>query len=110
MQNASVLRNIMLSSDLRNIMLSSVLRNIMLSSVLRNIMLSSVLRNIMMSSVLRNIIIQYFIIFNLPTETFKAYCAICVRCSNFHHQAPPRVSPRDSTQRWKVELWARNVR
>ena len=30
--------------------------------------------------------------------------------SNFRHQASPRVSPRDSTQRRKVELWARNVR
>jgi len=33
-----------------------------------------------------------------------------VRRSNFHHQASPRVSPRDSTQRRNVELWARNVR
>jgi len=30
------------------------------------------------------------------------------RC-NFRHQASPRVSPRESTQRRKVELWARNV-
>jgi hypothetical protein len=39
-----------------------------------------------------------------------AYCAIWVRRSNFCHQGSPRVSPRESTQRWKVELWARNVR
>jgi hypothetical protein len=49
------------------------------------------------------------IIFNLRTAAFKAYCAIWVRCSNFRHQASPRVSPRESTQRRKVELWARNV-
>jgi hypothetical protein len=30
--------------------------------------------------------------------------------SNFRHQASPRVSPRESTQLRKVELWARNVR
>ena len=30
--------------------------------------------------------------------------------SNFRHQASPRVSPRESTQRRKVELWERNVR
>jgi len=41
---------------------------------------------------------------------FKAYCAIWVRRSNFRHQASPRVSPRESTQRRKVEMWARNVR
>jgi len=41
--------------------------------------------------------------------SFKAYCAIWVRCSNFHHQASLRVSPRESTQRRKVELWAKNV-
>jgi len=40
----------------------------------------------------------------------KAYCAIWVRRSNFRHQASPRVSPHESTQRRKVELWARNVR
>ena len=41
--------------------------------------------------------------------SLKAYCAILVRCSNFRHQASPRVSPRESTQRQKVELWAKNV-
>jgi hypothetical protein len=50
------------------------------------------------------------IIFNLRTAAFKAYCAIWVRCSNFCHQASPRMSPCESTQRQKVELWARNVR
>jgi len=50
------------------------------------------------------------IIFNLSTAAFKAYSAIWVRRSNFHHQASPQVSPRESTQRRKVELWARNVR
>jgi len=50
------------------------------------------------------------IIFNLRTAAFKAYCVIWVRCSNFCHQVSPRVSPRESTQRQKVELWARNVR
>jgi hypothetical protein len=48
--------------------------------------------------------------FNLHTAAFKAYCAVCVRRSNFRHQASPRVSPRESTHRRKVELWARNVR
>ena len=33
-----------------------------------------------------------------------------VRRSNFRHQASPRVSPRESTQRRKVELWAKKVR
>jgi hypothetical protein len=42
--------------------------------------------------------------------SLKAYCAIWFRRSNFRHQASPRVSPRESTQRRKVELWARNVR
>jgi len=41
--------------------------------------------------------------------SLKAYCAIWVRRSNFRHQASPRMSPRESTQRRKVELWARNV-
>ena len=50
------------------------------------------------------------IIFNLGTAAFKAYCAIWVRRSYFRHQASPRVSPRESTQQRKVELWARNVR
>jgi hypothetical protein len=49
------------------------------------------------------------IFFKLRTAAFKAYCAIWVRRSNFRHQASPRVSPRESTQRRKVELWAKNV-
>jgi hypothetical protein len=48
----------------------------------------------------------FIIIFNLRTAAFKAYCAIWVRRSNFRHQASPRVS----TQRQKVELWATNIR
>jgi len=46
----------------------------------------------------------------LRTAAFKAYCAILVRRSNFRYQASPRVSPRENTQRRKVELWARNAR
>jgi hypothetical protein len=49
-------------------------------------------------------------IFNYALQPFKAYCAILVKLSNFRHKASPRVSPRESTQRRKVELWARNVR
>jgi hypothetical protein len=41
------------------------------------------------------------IIFQLRTAAFKAYCTIWVRRSN---------SLRESTQRRKVELWAKNVR
>jgi hypothetical protein len=55
-----------------------------------------------------NPLILFFL--NLSTALFKAYCAIWVRRSNFRHQASPRVSPRESTLRRKVELWARNVR
>jgi len=53
-------------------------------------------------------LIHYY--FQLRTAAFKAYCAIWVRRSNFRHQASPRVSTRKSTQRRKVEWWARNVR
>jgi len=53
-------------------------------------------------------IIYYY--FQLRTTAFKAYCAIWVRRFNFRHQASPRVSPRESTQRRRVELWVRNVR
>jgi len=49
------------------------------------------------------------IIFQLRTAAFKAYCAIWVRRSKFRHQAP-RLSPRESTQRRKVELWVKNGR
>jgi hypothetical protein len=55
------------------------------------------------------IVIIIIIIFNLRTAAFKAYCAIWVRRFNFRHQASSRVSQRESTQRRKVELWARNV-
>jgi hypothetical protein len=51
----------------------------------------------------------YLFIFNYALQPFKDYCAIWVRCSNFRHQASPRVSPRESTQWRKVELWTRNV-
>jgi hypothetical protein len=44
------------------------------------------------------------------TAAFKAYFAIWVRRSNFRHQASPRMSPCESTQRRKVELWAQNFR
>jgi len=53
---------------------------------------------------------MFMFIFNYALQSFKAYCAIWVRRCNFRHQASPRVSPRESTQRWKLELWARNVR
>jgi len=55
-------------------------------------------------------VIIIIIISNLRTGAFKANCATWVRRSNFRHQASPRVSPRESTKRSKVELWARNVR
>jgi hypothetical protein len=48
-----------------------------------------------------------FIYFQLHTAAFKGYCTIWVRRFNFRHQASRRVSPRQSTQRRKVELWAR---
>ena len=56
------------------------------------------------------IIIIIIIIFNLRTAAFKAYSAIWFRLYNFRHQASPRVTPRESTQRRKVDLWARNIR
>jgi hypothetical protein len=52
----------------------------------------------------------YFFIFIYALQPFKAYCAIWVRSSNFLHQASPRLSPGESTQRRNLELWARNVR
>jgi len=45
----------------------------------------------------------------LRTAAFKTYCAILVRHSNFRHQVSPSMSPRESTQQRKVELWAGNV-
>jgi hypothetical protein len=53
---------------------------------------------------------MFMFIFNYTLQPFKAYCAIWVRRSNFRHQASPRVSPRESTQRRKVELRAINFR
>ena len=52
----------------------------------------------------------YYYYFNLRTAAFRAYCAVWIRRFNFRHQASPRVSPRESTQRRKVDLCARNVR
>jgi len=37
---------------------------------------------------------QRITIFNSRTAAFKAYCAIWVRRSNFHHQSSPRVTTR----------------
>jgi hypothetical protein len=65
-----------------------------------------------MHTVLLPCSLPFFVVciyFQLHTAAFKSYCAIWVRCSNFCHQASPCVSPRESTQRQKVELWARNV-
>ena len=53
--------------------------------------------------------VEFTVYFQLRTAAFKAYCAILIRHSNFCHQTSPRVSPRKSTQRQKVELWTRNV-
>ena len=44
------------------------------------------------------------IVYTTTHCSLKAYCAIWVRRSNFRHQASPRVSLRESTQRRKVEL------
>jgi hypothetical protein len=44
------------------------------------------------------IIIIIIINFNLRTAAFKAYCAIWVRRSNFHHQVSPRVTTRKRTE------------
>jgi len=49
-------------------------------------------------------------VYTTTHRSLKAYCAILVRRSKFRYQASPRVSPPESTQRRKVELWARNVR
>jgi len=34
-------------------------------------------------------------------HSLKVYCVILVKRSNFHYQASPRVSPHESTQRWR---------
>ena len=54
--------------------------------------------------------IWWLLLFSTYTAGFKAYCAIWVRRSNFRHHASPRVYPRESIQRRKVELWKGNVR
>ena len=56
------------------------------------------------------LLLMYYFFFQLRTAAFKTYCAIWVRRSNFRHQASARVSPCETTQRRKVELWERNVR
>jgi hypothetical protein len=55
-------------------------------------------------------VLIFMFIFSYALQIFKAYFTIWVRRSNFRHQASPRVSPRKSTHRRKVELWERNVR
>jgi len=54
-------------------------------------------------------VIWLLLLFSTTHCNLKAYCEILIRRSNFRHQASPRVSPRESTQRRKVELWAGNV-
>ena len=54
-------------------------------------------------------LVKLLLTFSTTHCRLKAYCAICVRSSNFRHQASPRVSTSESTQRREVELWARNV-
>ena len=49
-------------------------------------------------------------VYTTTHRSLKAYCAFLLRRFNFRHQASPRVSPRESTQRRKVKLCARNVR
>jgi hypothetical protein len=51
----------------------------------------------------------FMFILNYALQPFKVYCAIWVRRSNYYHQASPHLSPHQSTQWRKVELWARNV-
>jgi hypothetical protein len=57
----------------------------------------------------KNVLAIFFYLYNYALHPLKAYCAIWVRRSKFRHQASPSVSPRESTQRRKVKLWARNV-
>jgi len=56
------------------------------------------------------VVVVVVVVFQLRTAAFKTYCVIWIRSSNFRHQASPHVSPRESTQWQKVELWARNAR
>jgi hypothetical protein len=59
---------------------------------------------------IRGMLNVFLFVFTITHCSLKAYFAILVRRSNFCHQASLRVSPRESTQRRKMELWARNVR
>jgi hypothetical protein len=54
-------------------------------------------------------ILNHYYYFQIRTAALKAYYAIWVTHSNSRHQTSPRVSPRESAQQRKVELWARNV-
>jgi len=54
--------------------------------------------------------LAFWFVYTTTHCSLKAYCAILVRLSDFRHQASTRVSPRESTQRRKVEFWVRNVR
>jgi len=63
---------------------------------------TSVIQNIKSDDFLIVYLEYYY--FKLNTAAFKAYCAIWIRRSNFRHQASPRVSPSESTQRRKVKL------
>jgi hypothetical protein len=49
-------------------------------------------------------IIRAVIIFYYVLQSLNVLCAIRVRRSNFSNQPSPRTSPRESTQRRKVEL------
>jgi len=57
------------------------------------------------SIILLLLLLLLLLLFSTTHCSLKAYCAILVRRSNFRHQASPLVSPRESTQRRKVELW-----
>jgi len=54
--------------------------------------------------------LPFIYLYYYALQFLKAYYATWIRRSNFRHQASPRMSPRERTQRWIVELWARNVR
>jgi len=44
------------------------------------------------TNIRERIIYELCLFIQLRTAAFKAYCAIWVRRSNFHHQASPRVT------------------
>jgi hypothetical protein len=52
----------------------------------------------------------FIIIFSYALQSLRLIVRSRLDVPTFNHQASPRVSPRESTQRRKVELWARNVR